>query len=231
MSRSYHETRSRRRVEQQLDLIDPAELGRKRAVKAMVRMDRVHRTSMDFEPVPPDAIPIVVKESGEHLCYPASLTDLRAVMGALPPGSLTGLASIELSSGRLASEDLAPFPNEVRDPYFGRRGTLLCPGVFEPLLRGTYVVEDNRIQLFACVVDPEALIGGREQWILRYDMLETLVHEIAHHFDYTSRTHGYRQATHTDEKAEAFADALTTEWCESYVVPYLKAQIRRERNR
>jgi hypothetical protein len=113
MSRSEHATRR--------EPGDPGDLERKRHVKALVARERL-------QPRPPwpevvaDAVPITVEDhEGPFVHHPASVDDLRAVIARLPPGSMDGIAGIELCLGRLPA-DSADLEDDAIDPLVGRFG-------------------------------------------------------------------------------------------------------------
>src|SRR5437867_10845050 len=74
------------------------------------------------------------------------------------------------------------------DPYYGRPSIEIAPGVYEPVLLGLYRPLPALICLFAYVVGPEVVLSPRQKLMLKLEMLDTLVHELAHHQDRMMRT-------------------------------------------
>ena len=124
------------------------------------------------------SIPIEVFDTGPFLHYPASIADLRAVLELLPAGVTDGIMGIELRSGRSEQADEAARCSCVPDPFTGRVGTQVLPGVFAGHILGTYMPRTARIHLFAYVYEPS--LPDREMWelLLRGHMLGTLAHEV-----------------------------------------------------
>jgi hypothetical protein len=198
-----------------------ADVWLKRAIKSAVREEREAPRRAE-PPVDPDAIPIRVLDEGEFVHYPASPDDLRAVMRALPPGTLDGLASVDLSLG--ASDQ--PRPGSIKglegDPFTGRPGREHPSGIFSGDHLAGY--KRGRIGVYAFVYDRTH--PSRTVWevALRADMLESLVHEVAHHDDRTRRFARGRWIMARKVVNERYARRLENEWADQYVLPYVREQ-------
>lgn len=136
------------------------------------------------------AIPMVITDDGGDVRYHASMEDLRAVMDRLPSGTLNGLAGIEL-----------------RKPE-------------QPGTVGDYDPWTGWIRIFGYVDDPSTLDRPIRDMFLRLKMLNTLVHELGHHFDHATRTH--RSWHVSDEQAELQAESFSESWLRTCVFPYLE---------
>lgn len=191
----------------------------KRRVKLRVRRER----ETSGEPLPPtdlDLVPVIVRDTGCHIHYPASAEDVRSVMRLLPRGVLDGLKEIELSLGSDCQEkDDDGLYQDDPDPHTGRLGPEILPGVFTGRCQAVYTTGDHRIRLFAYVYDPE--LRDREMWecYIRLHMLSTFVHEAAHHYDHTMRVARGRWRMDDHPKAEGYAERLQYDWVRDHVVP------------
>jgi hypothetical protein len=147
------------------------------------------------------------------------------VLQLLPGGSLDGLESVELRTGRRRQDrDLEASADSCTcrpDPLIGRLGQQVLPGIFAGHTLGVYLPQRARIQLFAYVYDPS--LPDREMWelVLRGHMLRTLVHEVAHHYDHARRT-GKGRWFADEVKAEPYARLRAREWERTYILPYLR---------
>jgi len=197
----------------------------KRRIKSQVRGERERIPFSHLPPAKPDAIPIEVAEQSDWIHYPASPDDLRAVMRLLPHGVFTGLASIRLCLGReIQEEDLTSDERAEagRDPWLGRVGSEVLPGVFGGRCLGSYGSDDDDIELYAYLYDPELPERRRWELFLRLRMLATFVHEVAHHDDDMRRIGRGRWRADDVDKTEAFAEASAAHWVRECVVPYLE---------
>ena len=200
MSRSVHANRSWRAFEQR-GFHDWTAIAAKRRVKSSALESR-RKNRLDT--LPSDRLPRVAttKLSGSYF-FPASSADIEAVLRRLPPGSTQGLASVSL------------------DAPESEGGEHVFPGVWVPSVRGTYCPDSNIARLFAYSREGDAPITPDQAQELRYIMLRTLVHEVAHHLDRISRVGRGRWRMDDRPKAEAFADKQAMQWCLEVVVPYL----------
>ena len=221
MSRSIHANRSRRLLEQH-GFRDWADIWKKRRIKRTVQEDRERDAFPDLAdfPVPGFGIPITIMPDARALFFPATEKDIRCVLDRLPSATTNGLFDIVLEAGTAHNEDLED-GMESRDPLIGRRGEEFFPGVFIPDSRGTYEMRTNRIRIFGFVKVPGATLTESQEMELRFQMLETLVHEAAHHYDRAHRSARGRWRMDDRQKFEEYADVMTDQWCDDVVMPYL----------
>jgi hypothetical protein len=164
-------------------------------------------------------VPIRVVDSGGPFFYPASVDDIRGVLGQLPPHSLDGLHSITLKSGTLYVN--ANGEGGEPDPILGRRSVEWHTGIYAPVILGSYSRQSMRISIFAMVRAPGIQVPEVELLALRLRMLGTLVHEVAHHHDWSQRTARGRWRMDDTHKAESYADRLADQWFRERVVPFV----------
>ena len=224
MSRSIHATRHAWWELGTWQFSDPteqievrAELARekikKRRIKRQVIRERGSVDERAYRIADVSSIPLEIFDTGPFLHYPASIADLRVVLELLPAGVTDGLMGIELRSGRSEQTDEAARCSCVPDPFTGRVGTQVLPGVFSGHILGTYMPRTARIHLFAYVYEPA--LPDREMWelLLRGHMLGTLAHEVAHHHDHARRTGRGRwlaESSHSERYAEEWESAWGT---------------------
>lgn len=199
------------------------ERGSKYRVKRAVREERriAPGTRCPFDP---DTIPIEVFDQGPYIHYPANPEDIRAVMHLLPPGSLDGVALIELRLGDYDqpkptgddSDELAP------DPLVGRHGYEALPGVYAGDVLAKYLGGDARIRLCAFVYDRTRPDCRLWEVALRAELLSTFVHEVAHHDDRTRRFARGRWIMQRKALNERYARGLERDWAERYILPYVR---------
>jgi hypothetical protein len=219
MSRSIHANRSWRLFEQR-GFRDWAAINTKKRVKRGVKQTRnfIGNTTVHQQTL---VLPKVVLDyADKHIFFPVSREDVCAVFGALPGGVAGGLRYVKLESGiAYVNENAAS--SESSDPFVGRKGEEVYTGVYVPSVRGTYGLDTNDIRLFGYVKAPDTLLTADQHQELRFTMLRTLVHEVAHHVDRTSRVARGRWRMDNVEKDEQYADGLAMKWCIDVVVPYL----------
>lgn len=199
-----------------------AALARKRRIKEQVVVER--RRDEDAMPlVDPAGIPIEVRDQAEHVVHAASPEDLVAVMRRLPPGMVDGIAKIVLGLGREHPE----YDDEEHgesDPFSGRRGDEIVPGVYCGRVLGVYWPDSASITLCAYVLAPAV----REQRVIRFYLraqaLSTFVHEVAHHHDQTARVARGRWLADDRDHAEIYAERSQHRLAQEVVVPYLEAE-------
>lgn len=174
---------------------------------------RVRRSELPPPPVDPEHIPIIVEQQAPYLLYGATEEDIRAVLGRLPPGSLDGLREVRLCVHLVDGKGASL----VREPYTGHLRAEDLPGLFAPALLGTYHKSTATIRLYAFVgeVDPSLAM------LWKIDALKTLVHEAAHHFDYTFRRGRSRWSTNDRSKKEAWAEQVEREQAREIIFPYV----------
>ncbi|MEP7121430.1 MAG: hypothetical protein ABJE95_10990 [Byssovorax sp.] len=223
MSRSIHDTWGVLGRAKQADWSDPDV---PKAIEADMRKNlrrqqalrtgalRIRRAGeLALQPVHPDTLPIFVDDEGPYIVHSATEEDIRAVLRRLPPGSLDGLQAI-----RQCVDHADPrYEPRVRDPFTGRLRHELIPGVYVSSTAGDYTRATATIRLLAYVCDPEAL--GPFAILLKMKVLRTLVHEVAHHFDYAFRKQ--RNRWDVRDKNEEWAERIEGEHGEQIVTPYI----------
>ena len=142
----------------------------------------------------------------------------------MPPGILEGLSEIVFSLGLKAQEDREDTNLYDPDPWTGRRGSEIFPGVFGAYVLGMYDSDLCRITVHAYVNDPSTPSALPVMPYLKLRSLATFVHEVAHHFDHTQRVSRGRwiALAGEHEKVERFAEHCQHEWTQNCVVPYLE---------
>jgi hypothetical protein len=138
----------------------------------------------------------------------------------LPVGVADGISSIQFQVGTAYVNDHAA-STDALDPVIGRRGEEVYPGVYLPSIRGVYHTVNNDIKLFGYVRVPDVTLLPWQVQELRFAMLRTLVHEVAHHFDRVARVARGRWRMDSTDKDEQYADEMAISWCLDVVVPYL----------
>lgn len=235
MSRSIHTTRkhlhelegadfaSREERQRRVDHARQA-LVRKGAVKSQVLGSRTPRHMLEA-PSGVESIPVEVRDEGEFVHYPASAEDVRAVLRLLPPGTLDGLNRVVQCLGAEYQQEFVEAEEGYGgpDPLLGRLGSDSLPGVYVGTCLGTYFQHDASIWLYAYVYhaanEPDREL--RELY-LRLQMLETLVHEVAHHWDRTSCDARGRWVDRPEGKSEWSARKRAYQWMQQFVIPYLE---------
>ncbi len=171
-----------------------------------------------------EGIPIVVHERGPFVRFPASAEDVRAVLARLPVGVATGLALVELA----LDEVYAPTCAGPVDPFVGRLRVSLAAGVFAQRRLGVYRCATSTIRLAPYVYDPARPDRAILDLYLRLRMLETFVHEMAHHHDVSQRGGRRQWRAHDEEHLEAYARRMQRVWTGQAVLPYLREAYARE---
>lgn len=235
MSRSIHTTRRSIKEEEHLIYSDSTadrhtekleqlrkDLAKKRRIKKQVKKERLN-AEQPSQSISLESIPICVLDEGEFIHYPATPTDILKLMHLLPMGVLDGISSIELCLGK-DYQDKYYQDGDLRDtdPFLGRPGYEILPGIFAGNYLGVYEPDQARIRLFAYVYDPA--LPNREMWelYLQLMMLSTLVHEIGHHDDWMRRIARGRWLADNKQKNEIYAEKIEYEWVRQYVIPYLQ---------
>lgn len=238
LSRSIHTTRSSLRRLARNEFGDPAvrkrtlekarqELRRKRLIKRAVRAERRReegqRGSAPADAVPLETIPIEVERGNERVFHALDEGDVRALFRALPDAA-EGIRCVRLSSGARYIEGIAGVEEEwTRDPFTGRFGAEMVPGVFAPPVLGLYRPSDLSVHVHAFVLDPARFVLPERacKLLLRLRALSTLMHEVGHHHDLRERTSRGRWLTDDRAKLERHAEGRQDEWTLGFVVPHL----------
>lgn len=233
MSRSFHTTRRHLEEAEKHNYSDAEtraasirrlteRLLKKRLTKGMTKESRRRRDTPP--PMPAAMVPICVRDESDFVHYPASKEDICSVLQALPQGVTDGLTEIELCLGEkdqsLRGEEEWATPPEV-DPYVGRQGCEILSGVFSGNVLGVYYPGQTKLRVNAYVCRHEALDPIPVGFYLRMCMLMTLVHEVAHHYDFSSRTARGRWLADARDKVEIYAEQVQHDWFSKYVVPCL----------
>lgn len=199
------------------------DLAARRRIKRAVTRERVDVASPAL--TPPDAVPIRVERAGPYVHFPATEGDLVAVLARLPAGVATGLKAIVCELGaevqRAYEEEEGYVGSRSVDPWVGRAGSDWCPGIWMGHIHGQYEPWSATIRLFGHVYDPARRDLDLLEPYLKLSMLQTFVHEVAHHHDATQRVARGRWLAHDRTQVEDYAERLEFDWVRTCVVPYL----------
>lgn len=234
MSRSFHTTRKdviqayeealdgdNTRVQEYRKLLD--QYHAKRRTKSYVKEERQLNEALDV-PLTIDRLPIEIAEKSEYLHYPVSEKDIRGLLKYMPQGLIDGLDKITLTLGKFEqrSPEESFYAEPEKDPYLGRLGHEVFGGIYRGSCLGTYFLNKNEIKLYGYVYNSG--IENRHLWefYLRLHMLQTFVHELAHHYDFANRISRGRWRMDDVTKCEIYAETMAHEWTRNYVIPYLK---------
>ena len=204
-------------------------LGDRHRTKRFVREERLPDARLDLvadHQLALDAVPIIVRDTDPYIHYPASVDDLRAVAALLPPDILLGVSSIELRlqpTWRHLGQRAADLPIQP-DPYFGRRSVQVLGGAWISPNLATYRRDTARIYLHAYVFDPAWRDAAAVSAVLRFEMLSSFVHELAHHDDRRRRVARGRWTQDDYAQAEAYAQTTAAPWVTDVVLPYVLEQ-------
>jgi tetratricopeptide (TPR) repeat protein len=112
--------------------------------------------------------------------------------------------------------------DDTEDPYTGRIGLEIIPGVYAARCQAIYTSGECTIKVFAYVYAPD--LPDREMWecYLRLHMLSSFVHEASHHYDSTERIARGRWRMDNRRKVEAYAEDMQRDWMRDYVLPYIE---------
>lgn len=163
-------------------------LGDRRRTKRFVREERLPDVRLDLaadHQLTLDAVPIIVRDRHPCIHYSASVDDLRAVAALLPPDILLGVCAIELRlrpSRRHLDQRAGGLPIGP-DPYVGRRSIQVLRGVWISPNLATYRRDTARISLHTYDFDPDLRDTEVVSAVLRFEVLSSFVHELAHHDD------------------------------------------------
>jgi hypothetical protein len=159
-------------------------------------------------------------DEGEFVHHLASPSDLRAMISLLPPQVVDGLAEIVLCLGRDAQGE--PTAYDSIDPYTGRVGDEVMPGVHAGKVRGIYRADGAVIELHAYVHAPDLADRRVKDLVLRLDALTTFVHAVAQHHDRTAASPSARWRADELAPGEGYAKRMAEVWARDVVVPYLE---------
>jgi len=164
---------------------------------------------------------VTIEHANDVVFFPVSCAIVRQVLGLLPPGSIDGLRSVRLEAGLRYINQHAD-PGDDPDPFLGRRGFEIFPGVYAPSIRGTYSVESGDIRVFGYVKSTTLVLTPRQEADVRVAILRTLVHEVAHHYDRVNRVARDRWRMDNVAKVERYAEGLAERWSAQVLTPYLE---------
>ncbi len=170
-------------------------------------------------PVSASAVAIAVDPVHPRVWFPASEADIRHVLDRVPPGTLDGLSSVRLRAGTMYVNFHGP--ENCHDPYLHRRSWQWWPGVWLPQIGGTYNMEKRAIEIFGYVLAPDVRLSPEQRAELRFTMLRTLAHELAHHDDRSRRVARGRWRMDNVDRYERYAESMTLVWIYEIVIPYL----------
>lgn len=173
-----------------------------------------------------DSVSISAYDSSEYIHYPSSKEDLLGILKRLPNDILIGLDSITLCLGKEYQEETVEKEMEDervlhRDPYTGRICVEDESFLYFPPVLGTYWTSTCKIFVYAYVYDERVIQIKEVIPFLRLKMLETFVHELAHHDDNMRRTGRGRWLGINEWKCEEYAELKEKEWAVEIVLPYL----------
>jgi len=200
------------------------ELSKKRCTKYFTRKSRKNNNTSLLPHTPIEVIPIQIVDSHKYLHYLLSPEDIRNVIKRLPPPLTDGLDSIHLELGKEIQEELDEenFGMEPEpDPFLGRKGYEIIPGIYMSRCRGVYEPWTNRIRIFGYVYDqiPHQQVIELH---LRLQMLSVLAHELAHHQDCFRRFKHGKWAYSQTAKGENYADINEYTIFHRYIIPYIE---------
>ena len=221
MSRSIHSNRTSRQAAEK-GYLDWLEIGKKRRVKRLVveeRQIRPEPAHVSWE----DMVSIERVDDSAFLYFPASTEDMHCVLMNLPSAPLDGIRKIRLEAGTGFVNHEAE-EEGVMDPFLGRKSREVYPGIYAPLILGMYTFGTNQIRLFGYAKSPETVPTKEQHDELQFQMLITLVHELAHHFDHTERVKRGRWRADDQDKCERFALQMERTWSRAAIMPYLLKQ-------
>ena len=199
------------------------DLKKKRQIKRQIINQRKENSL--YISTDPNNIPINIYGESEFVHYPLSEKDIRAILMLLPKGIVDGLRCIELKVGYGKEKNLDNLPDP--DPYTGRPGFEILPGVFQPKVLGIYSADKSNIEIYAYVYKT---IPDFKIWniCLKLYMLMTLAHELSHHYDFQCRMGRGRWFDDNGDKIEAYAENMEYKWLCDVLVPYIEETYKEE---
>jgi tetratricopeptide (TPR) repeat protein len=159
-----------------------------------------------------------------YVHYPASPKDVREVLRRLPHGATDGLESVDLRLGSEAQgrPERGEWEPWVQDPYTGRLGLELLPGVFLGRNWSDYNRLSHSIGLYAWVYPAGLPEPALWEPYFRLRMLYDLVHEVAHHFDHACRSQRGHQRRDQRGHPESYVSLTGARWSREVVLPYVR---------
>lgn len=205
-------------------------LRRKRRIKKRVTHER------HLSPPPPGqlttakSVEIEVRDMHDKVHHAATEDDIRAVLLRLPITATDGLTSIRLELGHaVMAENVSRLGGEP-DPWLGRLSRESMPGIYIPTILGEYFPHTANISIYAPVYEAGAvpIPSSLCELYLRIEVLQTLVHEVAHHHDTVHRVRRGRWLADRHENVENYAENMEHRWTHEIVLPYLQERYPRE---
>jgi hypothetical protein len=204
------------------------ELRLKRLIKQKTRAER-HLDPPPLAATPVDTIPIEVEEASRPVFHALDESDVRALLRAVPDAA-EGLSRVHLGSGALYIEQcIADIEGDwwERDPFTGRFGSEMMPGVYSAAVLGLYYPHDLSVHVHAFALDRGRFVLPERscELFLRMSALGSLMHEIGHHHDFTRRRSRGRWLVDdlgNEDKLERHADRRAHDWTRDFVVPHLR---------
>lgn len=202
-----------------------ASLNRKRRIKQLVRKERRQRVPAAAS-TPVHSIPIDVRDESQFVHHGASPDDLHAILNALPENARLGISRIQLSLGKAYMDEGEEDLGGRRDPFTGRLGVELFPGVFCGKILGLFTVKSGLVSVYSYVYDRHRLTLPLPlcQFYLRLHALKTFVHEVAHHHDNVARVARGRWRFDNKYTVEMYAEEMEHKWTQEIILPYLRRQ-------
>jgi hypothetical protein len=113
--------------------------------------------------------------------------------------------------------------NIQADPFTGRKGWEIFPGVHAGTILGTFRPQTGLISVYAYVYDSARLPLPQPacEIYLRLHALKTLIHEVAHHHDEIRRVARGRWLADRKANVEWYAEKMEHWWTSEVVLPYL----------
>jgi len=236
MSRSIHKTFRHYNHKQRYDYADKelqdSELNdirealiKKRTIKKQVKARRkalLKDSVYLFKEMP---FRIEIKEEGDYIHYPLSEEDVKDVIALLPKGICDGLTSITFRLGNKYMREAYPDDHdEPSDPFTGRLSNEWISGIFIPPVLGVYHYNSNRIFIHAYVYDEQEIEFRIIKTYLKLKMLNTFLHELAHHDDNMRRIARGRWTGPFSTKAEDYAYAQEKALANEEIISYLTSK-------
>lgn len=204
-------------------------LNRKRSIKKLVLKERQPRVSSPPS-TPVSTIPIEVLDQSEFVHHGVSVEDIRSILNALPENARLGISRIQLSLGKAYMAERQEELKGEPDPFTGRLGLELFPGVLCGGILGCFTFKSGLVSIYAYVCDRSRIPVPWPlcQFYLRLHALKTFVHEIAHHHDNIARVARGRWRSDRKTTAEMYAEEMEFKWTEDIVLPYLRQTYAKE---
>ncbi|HEY7124331.1 MAG TPA: hypothetical protein VH540_10305 [Ktedonobacterales bacterium] len=231
MSRSIHTTHRDLAMVQRSKYADPEQrskqivrvreaLNKKSATKEQVWKARHQVAVREALPFALEHIQIVVCDQSQYVHYPANVEDLHVIMRLLPPGTLDGLSKIVLCLGE---DEYLEDRGDEPDPFVGRLGLEILPGVFLMAPQGRQFPETATIKIYAYVYDATNMPDqAMRELYLRLQMLAAFVHEVAHHKGTVSQGKRGRWHLIPGHASERYARKQEYRWMQQIIIPYLE---------